>query len=111
MKLSYEDHGQVTVLTVSGELNADGADAFRRACHDRFESQVRDIVLDTQYLALVDSAGLELLLWLREEAAQRGGSLRLVKPDDTVQKILELTRLDHKFDIHESLESAAKSLR
>src|SRR5688572_5047410 len=111
MKLSYEDHNAITVLTISGELTADQSDSFRRACQERLESGVRDVVLDLEYLTLIDSAGLELLLWLTEEAGQRHGQVRLVKPDETISKILQLTRLDRRFSIHSSVESAAKSLR
>ena len=72
---------------------------------------MRDLVLDMEYLTLIDSAGLELLLWLSEESAKRNGQIRLVNPDDTVSRILHLTRLDRHFAVHESVESAAKSLR
>ena len=111
MKLSYEDHGTITVLTISGDLTADQVEAFRRSCLDRFAAGVRDIVLDLEYLTFVDSAGLEALLWMIDEASERGGQLRLVKPDPTVGKILEISRLERRFNIHESIESAAKSLR
>ena len=111
MKLSYEDHGAITVLTISGDLTADQVEAFRRSCLDRFAAGVRDIVLDLEYLTFVDSAGLEALLWMIDEASERNGQLRLVKPDPTVGKILEISRLDRRFNIHQSIESAAKSLR
>jgi len=96
---------------VSGELTADQADSFRRACLDRLNESIRDVVLDLEYLTLIDSAGLELLLWLLDEVAKGGGHLRIVKPDETVRKILQLTRLERRFSIHDSIESAAKSLR
>jgi len=111
MKLSYEDHGTISVLKISGDLTADQVESFRRSCLDRFAAGVRDIVLDLEYLTFVDSAGLEALLWMIDEASQRSGQLRLVKPDPTVSKILELSRLDRRFNIHQSIESAAKSLR
>lgn len=111
MKLSYEDHDRITVVKVSGELTADQADSFRRACQDRFDSGTRDVVLDLSYLTLIDSAGLELMLWLLDEVSDRRGHIRLVKPDEAVRKILEITRLDRRFDIHATIESAAKSLR
>ncbi|UCD74992.1 MAG: STAS domain-containing protein [Phycisphaerales bacterium] len=111
MKLSYEDHDHVTVLTVSGELTADQADSFRRACVERLASGIRDVVLDLEYLSLLDSSGLELLLWLVEELSERAGQLRLVNPDETVRQILKLTRLERRFDVHPSVESAAKSLK
>lgn len=111
MKLSYEDHGVITVLTISGELTSDQADAFRRSVGERFAAGAHDVVLNIEHLTLVDSVGLELLLWLLDEVAERAGQVRLVKPDDMVRKILELTRLDRRFDIHDTLESAGKSLR
>ena len=111
MKLSYEDHDVITVLTVSGELTSDSADAFRRTCQDRFDSGIRDIVLDLEHMTLVDSAGLELLLWIIDETANQGGQCRLVNPDETVRKIFEVTRLDRRFAVHDSVEAAAKSLR
>ena len=111
MKLSYEDHDTITVLTVSGDLTSDQADSFRRACQDRFEAGIHDVVLDMEYLTLLDSAGLELLLWLIDEVGQRSGRLKLVRPDETIRKILQITRLERRFDIHETIESAGKSLR
>ncbi len=111
MKLSYEDHDTITVLTISGDLSADQVDAFRRSCQDRFEVGIRDIVLDIEYLTTIDSAGLELLLWLIDEVADRAGHVKLVNPDDTIRTILRITRLEGRFDIHQNIESAAKSLR
>lgn len=111
MKLSYEDHDKTSVLTMSGEFTVDQADSFRRSCHDRFTGGVRDVVVDLENLRLVDSAGLESLLWLRDETTTHGGQLRLVRPDSTIRKILEATRLERRFEIHESIESAARSLR
>ncbi len=111
MKLSYEDYEAISVLTISGELTAEHADTFRRATQERFGGGARDLVLDMQYLTFVDSSGLELLLWLSEKTSQHDGQIRLVNPDVTVRKILEITRLDRRFDIHDTVESAAKSLR
>ncbi|SRR5690606_1824976 len=111
MKLSYEDHGHVSVMTVSGELTADQSDAFRRACQDRIDAGIRDVVLNLEHMTLVDSAGLELLLWLMDQTSDHNGQLRLVNPDETVRKILHLTRLDRRFSIHDTIEAAAKSLR
>ena len=111
MKLSYEDHHTITVLKISGDLTVDQADAFRRACQERFDAGARHVVVDMENLTVVDSAGLEALLWIIDEVSGRGGQLRLVKPDSTISKVLEITRLDRCFNVHDSIESAAKSLR
>lgn len=111
MKLSYEDHGTITVLTLSGEFTADQGDHFRRMCLERLTGEVRDIVLNLQHLTSIDSAGLELLLWLHEKVGEHGGQVRIVNPDELVRKIFYLTRLIRRFNIHDSVEAAAKSLR
>jgi anti-anti-sigma factor len=111
MKLSYEDHDAITVLKLSGDLTADQVDAFRRSCQERFEADIRHVVLDMEHTTFIDSAGLEALLWIIDETSSRGGQLRIVNPDPTVTKILEISRLDRRFNVHETIESAAKSLR
>ena len=111
MKLSYEDHEAISVVTVSGELLADQSDAFRRTCQDRMQAGIRDIVLDLEYMTQIDSAGLEALLWIMDELAERHGQMRLVNPDETIKTVLEVTRLNRKFDVHDSIQAAAKSLR
>ena len=111
MKISYEDHEMITVLTVSGDLTAEQVDKFRRSCQERFEAGIRHVVVDMGHLSFVDSAGLETLLWVIDEAASHDGQVRLVSPESTVKKILEISRLDRRFNIHDSVESAAKSLR
>ncbi len=111
MKMSYEDHGNISVVTISGELTADQADAFRRALTDRFTAGARNFVLQLEHLEMIDSAGLEMLLWLLDEVSDRNGYLRLVKPDENIRKILHITRLERRFNTHDSVESAAKSLR
>ncbi len=111
MKFSYEDHGPITVITLSGDLTADQVETFRRSCLERFAVGVRDIVLNMEHMTFVDSVGLEALLWLIDEASERAGQVRLVQPDETVGKILEISRLERRFNIHDSIESAAKSLR
>ncbi len=111
MKLSYEDFGTRSVITLSGELTADKTDKFRRSCGDRFNAGIRDVLLDIEHLTLVDSAGLESILWLSDEVTQRRGHFRLVNPDEQIRKILQITRLDRRFETHTTVEAAAKSLR
>ncbi len=69
------------------------------------------MVLDLENLTLIDSAGLETFLWIQDEVKAHAGQLRLVRPDDTIRTILAVTRLDHCFDLYDTIETAAKSLR
>lgn len=111
MKISHQDYGPVTVLTLSGEFTEEDAERFARSCAERLSSGARNIVLHCEHLEFIDSAGLESWLRLKDQVSERRGQVRLVQPDATVTQILRLTRLDAAFQAHDSLESAVRSLR
>ena len=46
MKLLHDDHEQIVVLTLKGDLTEDVASLFRNSAHERLEQRVRDFVLD-----------------------------------------------------------------
>lgn len=111
MKLSYHEYEHVCVLTLSGEFTSDDVDTFRRMVGERLESGARHFLLDCEHLEFIDSAALESWLRLRELLGQANGQVRLIKTDENVQKILEITRLQHAFETHQSLEAAVRSVR
>ncbi|MEC9374100.1 MAG: anti-sigma factor antagonist [Planctomycetota bacterium] len=111
MKISYQDYDHVCVLTISGEYTADDVDQFNRLVTDRLGNGARHIMLDCEHLEFIDSLGLESWLRLREQVGGKGGQIRLIKPDDTIAKILEITRLDHSFESHPTIEAAVRSVR
>lgn len=111
MKISYQDYEHICVLTLSGEYTADDVDQFQRIVADRIAGGTRHILLNCEHLEFVDSAGLESWMRLREQVGEHAGQLRLVQPDETVAKILELTRLERAFESHNTLESAVRSVR
>jgi anti-anti-sigma factor len=117
VKLSHQDYDTVSVITLSGDYTADDVDQFTRSTTDRRNAGVRHIILDCENLEFVDSKGLESWLRLQEALGSGasggvgGGQLRLIRLDDTVRRILALTRLDLAFEVHPTVESAVRSLR
>jgi len=111
MKMSFQEYDHITVLTLSGEFTADDTEQFQRGVKERVKSGAKDVLVDCGHLEFVDSAGLESWLRLQEELGMTGGQFRLINPEDSVKKILELTRLDLAFESHETVEQAVKSLR
>lgn len=111
MKVKYEDHDKISIMTVEGDLISDHVDSFRRTVGERIQRGTRDFVLQVEAMTFIDSAGLESLLWLQEAAAEHLGQIRLVAPDENIRKILEITRLHHQFDTHKEVTEAIRSLR
>lgn len=111
MKLKLEDCDQACLLTVRGEITAEDTDQLRKVAIERMDRKLRDFVLDLSQTEFIDSKGLETLLWLQEEAMAQLGQVRLAACQETVTKILEITRLSKRFETHETIEAAIRSLR
>lgn len=111
MKISAQDFEHITVVTLSGEYTVEDVDQFNRVVNERVNATARHAVIDCEHLEFIDSAGLESLLRLQERLGSKGGQLRLVQTDETVETILRLTRLDLALESHDSLEHAVRSLR
>jgi anti-sigma B factor antagonist len=110
MNITSESHLAATVLTITGELTVDEADRFQRDVRENVNAFHSNLIIDCAGLSLIDSVGLESLLWLSDEINRNGFTLHFVAVPEAVQRIFELTRLDRVFSTHESVEAAARSV-
>jgi anti-anti-sigma factor len=67
------------------------------------------IVLDLQGIALMDSAGLELLLSTHEECQRMGGAMKLANPGALCGEVLKVTGVGARFEIFGDTGSAIRS--
>ena len=111
MNIRCEDYDHVSVIGVSGELTADATDALRSQVTERLEKKVQFFVVDLQQTTFIDSKGLETLIWIQERCDEQLGQVRLCNPDDTCRKILQVTRLDTRFDVFADVTEAVKTMR
>jgi len=111
MKIKHENYDRVTVINVSGDITTDEMEPLRDLCRKRLEADTRDFVLELSETEFADSQAMELLLWLQEQAGERLGQIRLAGPTENLRRILNLTRLEHHFDLHDDVDAALKSLR
>ena len=98
-------------MALAGDFLEENCEVFKKTVSERFESGIRNIVLDMTGVAVIDSVGLESLLWVNDESTRNSGRFKMVGISGTVSEALAVTRLVRRFDIEESVESAARSLR
>jgi anti-sigma B factor antagonist len=112
MSLKCEDYNQVCVASIEGDLSADASPLLRQTAEERIDRrQVVDFVVDLEKCPFIDSEGLEALLWIKRRAEDLFGQMKLCGLDDNCKKILEITRLAQRFECHDTLESALKTMR
>ena len=110
MKLDSSPEGDVTVMQIGGEFNADAANRFHKAIEEAMSENRRDFVIDLAKVTSIDSAGLELLTALQRRCDEELGMIRIAGADEETRKIFEITRLDQRFELHETIEQACASL-
>ena len=109
MTLDLEESGDVSILVLSGQLAAEGADQFREAIDTLLEAGRPRILLDFTDVSFMDSAGIGELVAAYRTMTPLGGSLKILKPSKRIQNSLELTQLLPIFEIYEDEESAIAS--
>ena len=112
MAMKCEDYGNVCVIAPEQDLAGDVALDLRRSAEERIEQRrIVDFVIDFEKVDFIDSDGLETLLWLKRKSEDLFGQLKLVNLAENCRKILEITRLEHRFECHAELAAALKTMR
>lgn len=83
--------GVVKVVSGDAPLAGDGVAAARAVCDDALLHGQPKIVLDLGGVPLIDSAGLELLLDVRDRCLQRGGAIVVAGASPLCLDILRAT--------------------
>jgi anti-anti-sigma factor len=112
MSIKCDEYGQVCVITLNGDFVGDDTVAVRKAVEDSIDAkQIVDFVLDFEKCGFVDSDGLETLVWIRKRTDDLFGQVKLANFDENVKTILEITRLGQRFECHDELAAALKTMR
>ncbi len=112
MPIRCEDYEQICVLRIDGDLAGEDVVLTRQCVEEAIEQkQIVDFVVDFEKTTFIDSDGLEALLWMKKRCEELFGQVKFAQLDETCRKIMQITRLDHRLECHDSLETALKSMR
>ncbi len=111
MQITTETFGNVLVVHTPDELTEDTEVAFLDALEKPIAAGQVNIVLQMDRSESYDSAGLSALVDLQDRLREEGGNLKVSGLDDPGRKIFEVTRLQERFDLFESVIDAVSSFR
>jgi anti-anti-sigma factor len=112
MAVKIEEYGNVCVIEIDGDFSADNAQAVRTAFDQCTENRrIVDFVMDLVKCPFIDSDGLETLLAMKRRCEDMFGQVKLARVDDSCKTILQLTRLEPRFELHDDLHAAMKTIR
>lgn len=112
MPVVQQDYERVSVIGLQGDFTGDEtADAQKVVQAAISQRKIVDFVLDFQACQFIDSAGLEALIWIKRRCEEMFGRVKLINLDENVRKILEVTRLEPRFESCRDLATALKTMR
>ncbi|REJ66636.1 MAG: anti-sigma factor antagonist [Planctomycetota bacterium] len=106
MQLTTEIFGEVVVVHAPEELGRDQADSFLGfvTSLDR-----RNVVVDLDNTESIDSGGLEAMLKCQDLLREKAGDVTVATTNNVNRKILEITRLDQRIEVFDSVIDAVRS--
>jgi len=104
--------GNVLFLTLSGEVDLHNVAALREALATGLQDrQCVEVIADIGDVPFMDSSGYGAFLGVMQQLAPRGGHVRFVRCHPYVARMLDVTRLNRAFEIHDSIEEAREAVR
>lgn len=109
MQISTETFGDVVVVHTPDDLMEEAARLLSETIEGHLNKGSSAIVLQMDRTEGYDSVGLTTLLDLQDQARQAGGAVKISGIAEPGRKIFEVTRLDQRFDIFDSVIDAVAS--
>jgi anti-sigma B factor antagonist len=110
MELKTHEDGPVTIVTVNGDLViGDAETTFKKTVTRLLEEGRVNLLVDLSGVGFLDSSGLGALVRALTNSQKEGGQTKLLNAGPQIRKLLQMTKLDSVFEIHDDLEAAVSS--
>jgi anti-sigma B factor antagonist len=106
MSVTVRKRKGVRIATVRGEMTIYNAHNDKTALLGALE-QGEQLEINLVNVEEIDTAGIQLLCLLRQEAAQLEKPMKLVKVNEVVREALDLFNMTDQFDVPQSAEETA----
>jgi anti-sigma B factor antagonist len=102
----------VTILDLIGKITiGDGSLQMRDAVNRLLDAGRRQIILNLEGVAYMDSSGIGELVSRHTTTKNQGGKLKLLKLPKKIKDLLMITRLLTVFEIYEDEQTAVESFK
>jgi anti-sigma B factor antagonist len=104
--LEVDQEDNASVLHVTGEVDVATAPRLREQVVKLVGEGETRIVIDLEGVEFIDSTGLGVLVGALKRARTHGGDVVIVCTQTRILKVLEITGLNHVFEMHGSVRAA-----
>ena len=105
-EVARNDNGDVTVLSISGYLDAHTAPEFETAFKNLIQENRYKIVVSLEHLQYISSAGLGVFMGFIEDVRQHDGDIKISQASQKVFKVFDLLGFPSLYEFFDSTEDA-----
>ncbi len=99
MECQVKKKGNVLVADLSGQFTFSDHSTFKTILNNVEEAEISHINIDLEHVEFIDSAGLGMLLLLRDQCEKFNKRLALIRPVGQVKKVFDVSKFEHLFSI------------
>jgi anti-sigma B factor antagonist len=105
MELKIETRNKTLILRLSGDLiGEDNGLGVLEAVGNAIAKGIAACIIDISGLRYINSSGIGVLITVLTKFRNKGGEVYLMKPSDSVQKLLVITKLNAIFRVIQNEE-------
>jgi anti-sigma B factor antagonist len=105
-----QSSGRTRVFALAGDLDLATASGLRVELFEVIAAGARQLVLDLEQLAFIDSTGIATLLSLRRRIHAAGGAVAVANVSDQVARVLKITGVASPLNLQPSVAAAISSV-
>ncbi len=103
MNFAQEIKSNTLILRITGDLiGEDDGTRMVEAVNEAVSHQVLTCIIDISGLRYINSSGIGVLITILTKFRNKGGEVYLMKPSESVKKLLAITKLNAIFQIIQS---------
>ena len=111
MKFNKKIEGELITLEMEGDLiGEDSGIDLIALVNDAIEIGVLYGIIDISKIRYINSAGIGVLITILTKLRNKGGEVYLLKPSESVQKLLIITKLNAIFTMVGTIEEAKQKI-
>ncbi|MEW6096868.1 MAG: STAS domain-containing protein [bacterium] len=110
MEIHCRDIQEVSVVSVSGRIDASTAPDLEKELNELISSGRIKVVINFSGVEYISSGGLRVLLATAKELQRKNGVLRLCQLEQNVYKVFKLAGFTTIFNIYDTEDEALKDI-
>ena len=110
MQIIDSEKNGITILSVSGRMDATNVNEFDTACHAKLENSVSRMIIDLKDLEYISSAGLRGILSLEKSVRAGKKKIAYCAMQPMVADVFKISGFNSILAIYSSLDEALAAL-